>query len=118
MHSKFVVQHQLHEGTFTSHQDSGSSAQRLPALRSLGRGCLLVNDASAAPATHSRLQGVLPNVPYTIAGPSIEDVLDAVLNGTCVGGIGADTEFRWAMGGADTVRTTNMRNAQGAVCAS
>lgn len=47
------------------------------------------------------MAAVYPAVPLTVVGPATTDVLDAVLNGTCAGGMGNDLELRWAMGAGD-----------------
>jgi hypothetical protein len=47
------------------------------------------------------MAAVYPDVPLRIIGPSTTDMLDAVLNHTCVGGMGSDLELRWAMGAGD-----------------
>jgi hypothetical protein len=47
------------------------------------------------------MAAVYPDVPLHIVGPGTTDVLDAVLNGTCIGGMGSDLELRWALGAGD-----------------
>lgn len=60
--------------------------------------------SGATPRVHSRLRlrSVYPHVPVkVIAGSGTNGMLDAVLSGECVGGMAADQDLRWTMGGGD-----------------
>ncbi len=42
-----------------------------------------------------------PNTPTLVSGPLVTDVLDSIVAGTCIGGMGNDLELRYALGAAD-----------------
>ena len=52
--------------------------------------------------TSPPLRSVYPHVPVKmVAGSGTNDMLDAVLAGECAGGMAADQDLRWTMGGGD-----------------